>query len=366
MLGILAAITWNVDPIAFSIPAISSTWFFAGLWLVVMGVIAWTVYSSYIENKESFKKENFMWAALVAVAASLAILLIKKPDEVGPIEVRWYGILWAIGLYLAYLVVDGLYKHDKCPEGWGDKMFLYMAIGVIVGARVGHCWFYEWHLSNDPITFLGMTFHYRNPYIENPSHLLRIWEGGLASHGGAIGLILAAILLDRKHFRMGIPWFFDRLVIGVAITATLIRLGNLMNSEIYGGPTDLPWGFIFVRDGKTVPCHPTQIYEMLYCIVAGVVSSVMYFKTKAARRPGLIFGVWLEIVFFTRFVLEFIKNDQEAFEADHLLNMGQILSIPFVIWGIWLIIRALRSPMIPEHPEYYIPEASQTDKKKKK
>ena len=139
----------------------------------------------------------------------------------------------------------------------------------------------------------------------------------------------------------------DRLVVGVCVTATLIRLGNLMNSEIYGTPTDLPWGFIFVRDGQTVPCHPTQIYEMLYCIVAFVVTWLMYWKGKAYKREGLLLGVFLEIIFFTRFMLEFIKNDQELFEAGHLLNMGQILSLPFVIWGIYLIIRAYKRPALP-------------------
>jgi prolipoprotein diacylglyceryltransferase len=119
-----------------------------------------------------------------------------------------------------------------------------------------------------------------------------------------------------------------------------------MNSEIYGEPTDLPWGFIFVRDGQTIPCHPTQIYEMLYCIVAFVVTWLMYWKAKAYKREGLLLGVFLEIIFFTRFMLEFIKNDQELFEAGHVLNMGQILSLPFVIWGIYLIIRAYKRPAL--------------------
>lgn len=267
--------------------------------------------------------------------------------SVGSLQVRWYGILWAVGIYFAYLIQVQLYKHDKCPPDWADKIFTYMVLGVIIGARVGHCWFYEWHeaarLGLEPVKFLGMTFNYRNPYIERPLELLKIWQGGLSSHGGAIGLITAAFILDRKHFHKGIPWIFDRLVIGVAVTATMIRFGNLMNSEIYGFPTDLPWGFVFVRDGQTVPCHPTQIYEMIYCIVAGIMSVQMFYKTKAARYPGMIFGVWLEIVFFTRFLLEFVKFDQELFEQGHLLNMGQLLSIPFIVWGVWLIVQSSRA-----------------------
>lgn len=272
--------------------------------------------------------------------------------SLGGWEVRWYGLLWAVGIYLAYMVQVALYKHDRCPEDWADKIFTYMVIGVIVGARVGHCWFYEWHeaasLGLEPVKFLGLTFNYRNPYIEHPFELIKIWQGGLSSHGGAIGLITAAIILNKKHFHKGVVWIFDRLVIGVAVTATLIRLGNLMNSEIYGGPTDLPWGFVFLRDGKDFPCHPTQIYEMLYCIVAGIVSVWMFYKTKAARRPGLIFGVWLEIVFFTRFLLEFIKYNQEDFESNFFLNMGQVLSIPFIIWGVYLIVMAFKRPLLPD------------------
>lgn len=253
--------------------------------------------------------------------------------HLGPLEIRWYGLMWALGLYLAYLIQVKIYKHEGYPEEWTDQLFLWMTVGAIVGARVGHCWFYEWH---DGV----------NPYILHPALLIKVWEGGLASHGGAIGLIIAACLLYRKHFHPtlklrstyeGLIWIMDRLVIGVCIAGGLIRIGNLMNSEIYGGPTDLPWGFIFVRDGQTVPCHPTQIYEALYCLIGLGVTSLMYWRYKAYERRGLIFGVFLEIIFFTRFVLEFIKNNQEAFESSMLLNMGQILSIPFIIWGFVLI-----------------------------
>ena len=263
--------------------------------------------------------------------------------------IRWYGLLWAVGLYLAYLVQVKLYTHEKCPKDWPDKIFMWMTVGVIVGARIGHCWFYEWHNYGNPWYLFGWEFNYRNPYIENPFALLRIWEGGLSSHGGAFGLITAAWLLNKYHFAKEDPkrntdliWIFDRLVIGVCVTATLIRFGNLMNSEIYGNPTSLPWGFIFVRDGQTVPCHPTQIYEMLYCIVAFVVTWLMYWKGKCYQKRGLIFGTFLLIIFGTRFLLEFIKLDQEAFESNLFLNMGQLLSIPFIIWGLYLIIRACK------------------------
>ena len=268
--------------------------------------------------------------------------------------IRWYGLLWALGIYLCYLVQIKVYKNENCPPEWIDKLFIWMVIGLIIGARVGHCWFYEWYyVPENPVEIFGMTINYRNPYIEQPWRLIRIWEGGLASHGGAIGLITAAWLLNKKvfskepQFHTSLLWIMDRLVVGVGITATLIRLGNLMNSEIYGAPTDLPWGFVFVRNGEELPCHPTQIYEMLYCIVAFIVIWLLYWKAKAYKREGLLLGVFLEIIFFTRFMLEFIKNNQEEFENGQLLNMGQILSLPFIIWGIYLIIRAYKRPALP-------------------
>ncbi len=271
-------------------------------------------------------------------------------------QIRWYGILWALGIYVCYLIEKKLYQNEGCPEEWIDHLFVYMVLGVIIGARLGHCLFYEWHhvseLGLEPIQIFAWNINYRNPYIEHPLELLKIWQGGLSSHGGAFGLIFAAWLLSRKHFHTGIVWIFDKLVIGVCITATCIRLGNLLNSEIYGNPTTMPWGFLFLNDpqvpcdaaGNPLPCHPTQIYEMLYCMVAFVVTWLLYWKAKAYERQGLIFGVFLVIIFLTRFGLEFMKLDQEAFEQTMLLNMGQWLSLPFIVWGGYLIYHALTTP----------------------
>ncbi len=257
--------------------------------------------------------------------------------SLGPLHVRWYGLLWAIGIWLALFVVQKLYKHEKLPEAWIDKLFMYTVIGTILGARLGHCFFYEWKPLAEPVTFLGMTFTYGNYYITHPWELLYIWHGGLASHGGAIGIAIALYLFNKNVSHKGFVWGLDRLVIGAALTAASIRLGNLMNSEIYGSVTDLPWGFIFIRDGQTLPMHPTQIYEMIYCLVAFAVAWWMYWKKEAYKQTGLILGVFLIITFGSRILLEFIKLNQEAFESGMLLNMGQILSIPFVVWGIWLI-----------------------------
>ncbi len=263
--------------------------------------------------------------------------------SLGPLHIRWYGLLWAVGIWLALFVVQKLYKHEKLPEAWIDKLFMYTVIGTIVGARLGHCFFYEWKPLDEPVTFLGITFTYGNYYLSHPWELLYVWRGGLASHGGAIGIAIALYLFNKNVSHKGFVWGLDRLVIGAALTAASIRLGNLMNSEIYGSVTDLPWGFIFIRDGQTLPMHPTQIYEMIYCLVAFAVAWWMYWKKEAYKQTGLILGVFLIITFGSRILLEFIKLNQEAFESGMLLNMGQILSIPFVVWGVWLIFNSRKA-----------------------
>jgi prolipoprotein diacylglyceryl transferase len=255
--------------------------------------------------------------------------------HLGAIHVRWYGLLWACAILSAFWVVTKIFKNEHRPDDWSDKMFLYGALSLVLGARIGHCLFYG--ADGD--------FFY---YYKNPLEILKIWQGGLASHGGAIGLLIGMWLYTRYVTHKSFLYIMDRLVVGVAIGGALIRFGNLMNSEIYGGATAMPWGFIFVRDGQTEPMHPTQIYEMLYCLIAFAITMLMYWKLKSYRRKGLIFGVFLICIFGTRFLLEFIKNLQDEFENGLLasigLNMGQLLSLPLIIWGIYLIINALRKP----------------------
>ncbi len=263
--------------------------------------------------------------------------------SLGALTVRWYGLFWAIGIYLALIIVSKLYKNERLPEEWIDKQFMYVVIGTIIGARLGHCFFYEWHELREPITFLGIKFNYFNPYLQEPLRLIKVWEGGLASHGGAIGILIAMILYSRNITKKGVLWGLDRLVIGATITGAMIRLGNLMNSEIYGGTTSLPWGFIFERNGETLPKHPTQIYEVIYCLVTFGILWWLYWKKEAYKKTGLLVGVSLIGVFVPRFLLEFIKNNQEAFESKFFLNMGQILSLPFIILGVIFIINSFKS-----------------------
>ena len=283
--------------------------------------------------------------------------------HLGPLSVRWYGLMWACAILAAWEIVKKVYKHEHRPENWADKLFIYGTIGLIVGARLGHCFFYEWHLLPEPVKFLGMTFHYGNQYLSHPWELLYIWHGGLSSHGGAFGLLIAMYLYNKNVTKKGYIFVFDRLVMGVAVGGAFIRFGNLMNSEIYGGPTTLPWGFRFLQDSMwhrplelggagELPCHPTQIYEMIYCLITFAIIWWMYWKKGAAKKTGSIFGVFLIGIFGTRFLLEFIKWNQEAFEENMLFNMGQWLSLPFIIWGIYLIIRARKmKPVIEENKE---------------
>ena len=262
--------------------------------------------------------------------------------QLGPLAIRWYGLSWALGIYLTLIITQKIFKNEGLPEEWIDKLFMYTVIGAVAGARLGHCFFYEWKALAEPVEMLGITLKYGNPYFTHPWELLYIWQGGLASHGGALGILFAMILFNKNVSKKGVSWIFDRLLVGVTLCGASIRFGNLMNSEIYGSPTDLPWGFVFLRAGETAPMHPTQIYEIIYCLVTFGLLYWMYWKKEAYKINGLIFGTFLIGIFGTRFCLEFIKNNQETFESYLPLNMGQILSLPLIITGIVLLVRSYK------------------------
>lgn len=259
-----------------------------------------------------------------------------NPDIIDSfVTIRWYGLMFAIGFWIGYNIVAKIFKNDNAPESWTGTLLIYVAIATIVGARLGHVLFYQWDY-----------------YSAHPWKILATWEGGLASHGGAIGIIIAVILFSIFTTKRNPLWTFDRLTIAIALVGGLIRIGNLMNSEIFGYPTDLPWGFKFVRSPEWqqlyygLPCHPTQIYEALTYFSLFALMMWMYWKKGCGNRPGLLFGTFLIGTFATRFFIEFIKNDQVAFEADMTLNMGQLLSIPFALAGIFLVVWALvRKPV---------------------
>ncbi|MGM9871003.1 MAG: prolipoprotein diacylglyceryl transferase [Muribaculaceae bacterium] len=249
----------------------------------------------------------------------------------GPLHIRWYGLMFAIGFWLGTIIVGKMFRHEGAPESWLSILLLWVVGATIIGARLGHVFFYQWDY-----------------YSQHPEKIIAFWEGGLASHGGTIAIIIAVLLFSFFTTKRSPLWTFDRLVIPIALVGAMIRIGNLMNSEIYGYPTSLPWGFIFVRghEWPGLPCHPTQIYEALAYLALFGVLMWMYWKKNAEERPGLIFGVFLTWLFTARFFIEFVKNPQVAFEQGMTLNMGQLLSIPFILLGIGFIIYAMCRPKV--------------------
>lgn len=259
----------------------------------------------------------------------------------GFVTVRWYGLMFAIGFLVGYEIVYRIFKHEGAPERWLAPLFFYVVIATVLGARLGHVFFYEW-----------------DHYSQHPGDILKIWEGGLASHGGTIGIIIAIFIYSWAVTKKSVLWTLDRLCIPIGFVGALIRLGNLMNHEIYGGPTDLPWGFCFIRNINqymqgaepvfTQPCHPTQIYEALCYLLVFAVCMWLYWRRNAQERPGFILGVFLIGIFASRFFIEFVKEVQvgweESMRSSIGLDQGQLLSIPFVVAGVWLVVRALRRP----------------------
>ena len=251
--------------------------------------------------------------------------------SLGPLQIRWYSLAFAIGFIIGYKIVERMFRHEGAPERWLGILLAYVIIATIVGARLGHVFFYQWDY-----------------YSQHLSDIPKIWEGGLASHGGTIAIIIAVFIFSWAVTKKPASWTFDKLVIPIALVGGLIRLGNLMNSEIYGGETTMPWGFIFVRENEVVPKHPTQIYEAICYFILFAILMWMYWKRNDEERPWLITGVFFIGIFLPRFLIEYVKNVQVAKEIEMInqygINMGQLLSIPFVILGIALVVYALMKP----------------------
>jgi phosphatidylglycerol---prolipoprotein diacylglyceryl transferase len=255
----------------------------------------------------------------------------------GIVFFRWYGICWVVGMALGYKIMLEIYKVEKTPLIEIDKLTTYLVVGVIVGARLGHILFYDpvyyWH---NPIEIL--------PFRINPSFEFT-GLAGLASHGGVIGALLALYLYNRK-FQKGYLWLLDRITIGAAAMGAFIRLGNLLNSEIIGTPTDVPWAFVFVRVDE-IPRHPAQLYEALFYFIISVGLYLLWKSKKFKDRHGFIFGLGVALMFTQRFLIEFVKENQVSFENTMALNMGQMLSIPLVLSGLALIIWSMSKSAAP-------------------
>lgn len=240
-------------------------------------------------------------------------------------SIRYYGLLFASSFFFGYLIMQKIFKREGLTIELLDKLTVYMALGTVLGARLGHCLFYQPEF-----------------YLSNPIEIFKIWRGGLASHGAAVGILISLYYFARKNKKPYL-WILDRIAIVVALAGFFIRMGNLMNSEIYGNITNLPWGFIFIRDGQTLPKHPTQIYEALSYLAIFIFLYRIYNKKGDQVKPGLLFGLFFTLLFSVRFLVEFIKEDQVGFEQGMTLNMGQWLSIPLILIGLFYLFRSLKT-----------------------
>lgn len=258
---------------------------------------------------------------------------------IGSFEIRYYSLMWAAALLVGGWIFAYFCRKEGRPPQLADSAFLYIALGTMIGARLGHCLFYE-----------------PEHYLLKPWAIItEIRNGGLASHGATIGILTAIWLCSRKN-KVSVMWMTDRLAIIAPISGALIRFGNLFNSEIIGNTTDVAWGFKFMRLYPNIPVeavpvrHATQLYEAMCYVLTFALLWWMYHRTDAPRRQGLLFGVAMLGIFLTRFFIEFIKVDQVAFEQGMTLNMGQWLSVPFVLLGLLSIWYSYHRGIVVEQP----------------
>jgi phosphatidylglycerol:prolipoprotein diacylglycerol transferase len=307
----------------------------------------------------------------------LLAYLVWNPDpiiaQLGPFLLRWYGLLFALGFVVSTPVFQHIFRREHVSPRWVDVLTLYLVVGTVVGARLGHLFFYEPDIL-----------------LKDPLEVFKIWHGGLASHGATISIPLACWLFARKY-QFDTLWVLDRMVIAVGIGGACIRLGNFMNSEIGGYPTSVPWAVVFPRDTAhllpatsplpagavlvarpghqsasagsyqvlpadtalspgslmAVPRHPTQLYEALYCVLLVSLMYYLWNRTKARTPRGLLLGLFMVLLFTQRFLGEFLKEAQVDFEKGNLLNQGQLLSLPAILVGLWVLWRAGKDPKNP-------------------
>ena len=258
--------------------------------------------------------------------------------SLGSFGFRWYSLCWLVGLLLAYLIVKKLYKEQKIKDELFDPLFIYCFLGILIGARLGHCLFYE------PGYFLSSGTHIIEMFLPIHKMLDGSWKftgyEGLASHGGTLGLMIALWLYCRRT-KVGMWHVLDNIAIATPVTACFIRLGNLMNSEIIGKVTDVPWAFIFERVGPE-PRHPGQLYEAIAYFIFFFIGWWLYRRRPEKVGTGFFFGLCLTLIFTARFFIEFTKINQVDFEDSLPLDMGQLLSIPFIILGVACMVYGMR------------------------
>lgn len=244
--------------------------------------------------------------------------------SLGPITIHWYGALFASAIFAGLYYMKWVFSLENRKAETLDNLLMYVVLGIIIGARLGHCFFY------DP-----------DFYFANPLKILAIWEGGLASHGGGLGAILATWLFCKRN-NLNTLWLLDRLAIATAVFGIFVRSANFVNSEILGHPSDVPWAIVFERV-DTLARHPAQLYEAMAYLLIAVVLTVLYRSTAIKERIGALLGLFLILTFSARFIIEFFKQQQASYTLESALNTGQMLSIPFFFIGIFLFVRAKQS-----------------------
>lgn len=321
-------ITWDFDPVLVTIPEVSLPFPISILGLILAAVL---IYFGYQKIKPPVKKgrepepppAGKFWGLILAslVIGQLPFLFIDSPaiSTFGPLEPRWYGLMFAFAFISGYSIGFKLFKDAGKTQEELDRLLIYVLIATVVGARLGHVFFYE------------AEFYLRNIHL-----IPQVWTGGLASHGAAVGIIIAMWLYARRTAGTTFMWVADRVVPGVAIGGMFIRFGNFFNSEILGMPTEVPWAIIFANIDN-LPRHPSMLYEAVLCILVLAVLFWIYAKYKNNPPEGSLFGTFLIMLFTGRFLIEFTKETQADFLLGAVLDMGQLLSIPFVLIGIWLL-----------------------------
>lgn len=242
--------------------------------------------------------------------------------KLGPVSIHWYGLFFATAIISGYQIMSWIFKREQVDKELLDSLLMYIVCGTIIGARLVHCFVY------DP-----------SYYLADPIRILKVWEGGLASHGGVLGIIVACILFCRKHKELDFVWLLDRLAVVAVIGGALIRCGNFFNSEIIGKASTLPWAVVFKRV-DLIPRHPSQMYEALAYIIIFLVLLFVYLKTSLKDTPGALLGLMLALVFSMRFILEFLKVRQAEYGESLEISVGQWLSVPYILFGLYLILRA--------------------------
>lgn len=270
--------------------------------------------------------------------------------KIGDIDIRWYGLMWAVGILLAERVCNYMFRREGLPPRVLESAFMWVVLGTFIGARVGHCLFYEPEV-----------------YLAEPWRIVTdIRNGGMASHGATIGIMIGIWCFCRRN-KLPYIWGIDRIALVAPLSGAIIRLGNLFNSEIVGYTTDVAWGFKFpYHDARytwiqyqgdipeellaELPArHPAQLYEAIcYLLTFSILIWLYRSKDLGRRRPGMLFGTSMLGIFLTRFFIEFLKERQVDFEAGMALDMGQLLSIPFIAMGIYTIVRAMRKPAVTD------------------